>query len=613
MKDEKQIRCKKNFPAEREVRLLLDLDPDSGPVVSDVLTLADEDDLRAACEAVGLVVGKEVLPTIENMVDFARCDLAADVKDVEGAWNLIHEEIQNLRECVNSAEEKLGPVEAMRDAAIARAEKAEAEVEHCRAEASVAATDVAEAGVDPGFVRQANMMAKEHAALRAILSAREDESLYDAAMTTLDTLEIHKARYKIGKDSYALLQLALSTGLEECERLRGEVEAVTERAKRADARLGKVVDAASAAGWDGIENPKSLWDFVTRLAEERDDLRTKLAASEAAHTKSLDTIREAYRLLTGKVGPHLLEAVKMAVAERTDLESCLAALTAPVEGEPTIGTLISIRKQDPDSPLLLSVWRHGHAAGMAKAERDAEAAAKDAAIQAMHESSDASGKDEDGLTVGDRWEQGVPHDPRSVAILESISKIDAEQCNNYFDWRVGGDGDNGEELMYALDVHFASVDARAEVTPPRDLPRATDEELIAMLSDDYGQDNEKDHNTAAVLAIAERLRRERCDKTEAERVAEAADLFDAEVIRARTDASLRPIVEAIESSRARAEEILGGRAGAPHHRSTRADPGGVEKYVGLQLSERRRLRPATVASRVRRGEGILEERARAAG
>jgi hypothetical protein len=73
-------------------------------------------------------------------------------------------------------------------------------------------------------------------------------------------------------------------------------------------------------------------------------------------------------------------------------------------------------------------------------------------------------------TVDERWEQGIEHDPRSVAIFEGIRKIDFEECQDYFCWKAGGDGDNGEELMYQLDVYFerlreASPEAPAALNP----------------------------------------------------------------------------------------------------------------------------------------------------
>ena len=57
-----------------------------------------------------------------------------------------------------------------------------------------------------------------------------------------------------------------------------------------------------------------------------------------------------------------------------------------------------------------------------------------------------------------RWEDGVPHDPRSVEIYKSIADLDFRLQNDYFGWNSGGDGDNGETLMYLLDEHFQRKD-----------------------------------------------------------------------------------------------------------------------------------------------------------
>ena len=62
------------------------------------------------------------------------------------------------------------------------------------------------------------------------------------------------------------------------------------------------------------------------------------------------------------------------------------------------------------------------------------------------------------LSVGERWKRGVPHDHRSIAVYKSIAKIDFEQCSDSFCFKDGGDGDNGETLMYLLDVHFQQID-----------------------------------------------------------------------------------------------------------------------------------------------------------
>jgi hypothetical protein len=57
-----------------------------------------------------------------------------------------------------------------------------------------------------------------------------------------------------------------------------------------------------------------------------------------------------------------------------------------------------------------------------------------------------------------RWEDGIPHDPRSEELYESIAIIDWEEGDDFFCFKSGGDGDNGEHLMYLLDIHFARED-----------------------------------------------------------------------------------------------------------------------------------------------------------
>lgn len=62
--------------------------------------------------------------------------------------------------------------------------------------------------------------------------------------------------------------------------------------------------------------------------------------------------------------------------------------------------------------------------------------------------------------INDRWENGIPHDKRSVDLYKSIARIDYKYCSDSFDFTSGGDGDNGETLMYILDVHFALEDEK---------------------------------------------------------------------------------------------------------------------------------------------------------
>lgn len=57
-----------------------------------------------------------------------------------------------------------------------------------------------------------------------------------------------------------------------------------------------------------------------------------------------------------------------------------------------------------------------------------------------------------------RWEQGIPHHPKSIEMYKLLEFVDWTYGNDYFCWKKGGDGDNGEHLMYELDIHFESLD-----------------------------------------------------------------------------------------------------------------------------------------------------------
>jgi hypothetical protein len=50
------------------------------------------------------------------------------------------------------------------------------------------------------------------------------------------------------------------------------------------------------------------------------------------------------------------------------------------------------------------------------------------------------------------------HDPRSVKLYEFISQLDFNEANDAFGFVSGGDGDNGEHLMYLLDCYFDAKD-----------------------------------------------------------------------------------------------------------------------------------------------------------
>lgn len=57
-----------------------------------------------------------------------------------------------------------------------------------------------------------------------------------------------------------------------------------------------------------------------------------------------------------------------------------------------------------------------------------------------------------------RWLHGMPHHPKSVAMFRSLQSIDFNHGDDFFCWKSGGDGDNGEHLMFEMDVYFELQD-----------------------------------------------------------------------------------------------------------------------------------------------------------
>jgi len=57
-----------------------------------------------------------------------------------------------------------------------------------------------------------------------------------------------------------------------------------------------------------------------------------------------------------------------------------------------------------------------------------------------------------------RWENGIDHHEKSTKLFIKISEIDWLFNSDQFCWKSGGDGDNGESLMYLLDIIFDEQD-----------------------------------------------------------------------------------------------------------------------------------------------------------
>ena len=59
-----------------------------------------------------------------------------------------------------------------------------------------------------------------------------------------------------------------------------------------------------------------------------------------------------------------------------------------------------------------------------------------------------------GLTTKDRWGEGIDHHPMSERLMKFLCDHDFVDYDDYFCWKKGGDGDNGETLMYQMDAFF---------------------------------------------------------------------------------------------------------------------------------------------------------------
>lgn len=56
--------------------------------------------------------------------------------------------------------------------------------------------------------------------------------------------------------------------------------------------------------------------------------------------------------------------------------------------------------------------------------------------------------------INHRWEHGIEHHPQVVALMAQLKAADQRFGGLAFDFKTGGDGDNGEHLMYLLDIIF---------------------------------------------------------------------------------------------------------------------------------------------------------------
>ncbi len=72
-----------------------------------------------------------------------------------------------------------------------------------------------------------------------------------------------------------------------------------------------------------------------------------------------------------------------------------------------------------------------------------------------------------GLTELNRWEDGIDHHPMSERIVRFMADHDFNDYDDNMCIKMGGDGDNGEHLMYLLDTFFEMLDMIQPYTPAR--------------------------------------------------------------------------------------------------------------------------------------------------
>jgi hypothetical protein len=70
-----------------------------------------------------------------------------------------------------------------------------------------------------------------------------------------------------------------------------------------------------------------------------------------------------------------------------------------------------------------------------------------------------------------RWEDGIDHHPKALELMAHMQKVDLEE-GLPFDLSTGGDGDNGETLLYLMDSYFEARGDVAVTLSPADTGRA---------------------------------------------------------------------------------------------------------------------------------------------
>lgn len=83
---------------------------------------------------------------------------------------------------------------------------------------------------------------------------------------------------------------------------------------------------------------------------------------------------------------------------------------------------------------------------------------KEELIKRVNQSGDYRRAVDLGLTEIDRWGEGVEHHPMSERLMTFMKDHDFIDYDDYFCWKTGGDGDNGENIMFEMDAFFELLD-----------------------------------------------------------------------------------------------------------------------------------------------------------
>lgn len=62
--------------------------------------------------------------------------------------------------------------------------------------------------------------------------------------------------------------------------------------------------------------------------------------------------------------------------------------------------------------------------------------------------------------INKRRTECIPHHPRSLALMRSISEIDSEMCHSYLCRIFHNNNQVGETWLYELDIHHELEEAR---------------------------------------------------------------------------------------------------------------------------------------------------------